>query len=372
MAAEESSTLYARRILEDWNARELNIKTFGVGNAEMAQLGFENIAQSKEMAVVGLAEIWKHWEKIRATYRTLVKRAKDDKPAFALLLDYPGFNLRLSKDLHKLGIPVIYYISPQLWAWKKGRVNKVKKFVKRMLVLFPFEKDFYQSHDYQADYVGHPLIDEIHPDLLNLQKQLEDRQRFGVQKDEQLLGLMPGSRYGEIRFNLVTQLAAAEILVQKYPKLKVAVLLAPNLKREDLNLPNTNLSLQVIQKEPFEMIGFCDAVLCASGTATLMVGLIEKPMVIMYKVHPFTAWFGRMIVKIEFFGLVNIIARREIAPERFQERATPEELASLLEVYIFDPEKRKKAVQDLRDMKALLGSGGATKKVIHILDEYLR
>jgi lipid-A-disaccharide synthase len=371
VAAEESSALYAQRILENWKKQGLNIRAYGVGNSEMAKLGFERIADSTEMAVMGLVEIWRHWDKIKTTYKKILERAKKEKPAFALLLDYPGFNLRIAKDLHDQGIKVIYYISPQLWAWKQGRVKKVKKFCDRMMVLFPFEKDFYEKHEYKADYVGHPILDELHPNLTNPDWQKDQRQRFGVQKEDFLVGVMPGSRLGELKYCLPTQLETLEILHKNHPHLKFALLLAPNLKREQLNLPNLGFNLQIIQKEPFEMISYCDAVLCTSGTATLMVGLIEKPMVIMYKANPLTAWIGRKVVRIKYFGLVNLISQREISPELLQDDANPNKMATLIADLLFNKSKREETISDLRAMKKLLGGGGATQKVLSILKEYL-
>jgi len=371
IAAEESSTLYAKRILQNWKSRGLNIHCYGVGNQDMADLGFERLADSTEMAVVGLSEILKHWDKIKSTYKNVLDRTKKEKPAFALLLDYPGFNLRLAKSLKAQGIKVIYYISPQLWAWKQSRVKKVKKYCDRMLVLFPFEKEFYESHGYQADYVGHPIIDEIQSDLLDHKKQLEERQRYGIRMDEQLVGIMPGSRRGEIKLNLPVQLEAIHQLHTQKPNLKFALLLAPNLRREDLDLSSSAVNIQIIQKDPFEMIGYCDAILCASGTATLMVGLLEKPMVIMYKMNPFSGWLAKRLVKIKYFGLVNVIAQREVAPERFQSRATATELSKLLFELLFDIQIRAKSIEELKHIKQLLGGGGATERVIKILDEYL-
>lgn len=371
VAAEESSALYAQRILENWKRQGLNVRAYGVGNSEMAKVGFERIADSTEMAVMGLVEIWRHWDKIKSTYKKILERAKSEKPAFALLLDYPGFNLRIAKDLHDQGIKVIYYVSPQLWAWKKGRVNKVKKFCDRMMVLFPFEKDFYNKHGYEADYVGHPILDELHPNLTNTEWQKEQRQRFGILKEDLLVGVMPGSRLGELKYCLPTQLETLGVLHKKYPQLKFALLLAPNLKREQLQLPHLDFNLQIIQKEPFEMISYCDAVLCTSGTATLMVGLIEKPMVIMYRANPVTAWIGRKVVQIKYFGLVNLISQREISPELLQNDAQPEKMATLLSELIFNKSKREETISDLRAMKKLLGGGGATQKVMGILKEYL-
>lgn len=372
IAAEESSTLYAQHILENWKKRGLNVRAYGIGNEAMAKIGFDRVIDSTEVAVVGVGEIWRHWDKIKLAFRGIVARAKEQRPDFALLLDYPGFNLRMAKELKKMGIPVIYYISPQLWAWKKSRVEKVKKYCDRMLVLFPFEKEFYEKHNFNADYVGHPLLDLIDEQLLDGKSQQFERQRFGIQNHEKLIGIMPGSRRSEIKFNLSTQLETLRLLHLEKPDVKFALLLAPNLSRSDIDLPVSDFSIQIIQKPPFEMIRLCDVILCASGTATLMVGLMEKPMVIMYKMNPLSAWLARRLVKINYFGLVNIISNNEIVPERFQEEATPPVLAKLLMDFLDNKELQARTVTSLRTMKSRLGAGGATENVIRILDNYIK
>ncbi|MGE3975530.1 MAG: lipid-A-disaccharide synthase [Bdellovibrionales bacterium] len=371
VAAEESSSLYALRLLEKWKTEGLSISAFGVGSREMEMAGFHRLGHSEEMAVVGLSEILSHWKTIKSTYYSILEECRKKKPKYALLMDYPGFNLRLAKELKKMGIPVIYYISPQLWAWKEGRIKTMRAYVDHVLVLFPFEEEFYKKRNVKATFVGHPILDELSDEQLSSEAQQIKRNKFGVASGKKILGLMPGSRKGEIRYNFEAQLQTAQILTSQDPQLHVQVLLAPSLKKSDLPLQNISFPLSVIQLKPFEMISMCDVILCASGTATLMVGLMEKPMVIMYKAHALTAWLARRLVKISHVGLVNIIAQREIVPELLQEDANPEKLAQTLKDLLYNQQKHDQMVHDLRNLKTLLGSRGATDRVAEILRQYL-
>lgn len=373
VAAEASSSLYAQRLLEAWKAEGREIQAFGIGSRSMEKLGFECLGRSEDLAVVGLQEVIKHFPLIRRTFHSLVDQAVTRKPKFALLLDYPDFNLRLAKQLKKRGITVIYYISPQIWAWRTGRVKQIKKVVDHMLVLFPFEEKFYRDHDVKVDFVGHPLLDELPETATNTKSSKIERQRFGIGDDELVLGLMPGSRNSEIEHHFETQLAAAKLVVKNNPKVRPVLMVAPTLERERFGpaIAASSLSIQIVKEEPLDMIALADTILVASGTATLMVGLMEKPMVIMYRMTPFTAWIAKKLVtKTPFFGLVNLVMGRKVVPELFQEEANPQRLASELEALLVGPE-RATALKNLAQVREALGSRGATKRVLTLLNGYL-
>ena len=370
VAGEASSSLYAQRLIEHWKREGRTVETFGIGSRSMESLGFRCLGRSEEMAVVGLMEVIRHFPLIRRVYHSLLEECDRAKPDVALLLDYPDFNLRLAKDLKKRGIKVVYYISPQVWAWRRGRVKLIKKVVDEMLVLFPFEETFYREHGVKAAFVGHPLLDELD----HLSKDVElSRQRFGLKKDELVLGLMPGSRESELKNHLKEQLSAAELLTRRYPKIRAVLLCAPTSERERLQAAASDIStsIQIIKSEPFEMIGVCDFLLVASGTATLMVGLLEKPMVIMYRMSAITAWFARRLVKhTRFFGMVNLVMDREVARELFQEEASAAGMATELERFVDDGARRAKMIE-LKELKSRLGSQGATERVAAALEPYL-
>jgi lipid-A-disaccharide synthase len=375
VAGEASSSLYAQRILESWKSKGRQVEVFGIGSDAMEARGFRRLGKSEEMAVVGLSEVIRHFPLIRRVYHSLLEECDRSKPDFALLLDYPDFNLRLAKDLKKRGIKVIYYISPQVWAWRRGRVKLIKKVVDEMLVLFPFEEPFYRAHGVKVSFVGHPLLDE----LVSREKDQGvssslRREKFGIQPFETVLGLMPGSRESELKHHLRDQLKAAELLVKRYPHVRPVLLCAPTINRERLQTEVSDLAvpIQIVKSEPLDMIEMCDLLLVASGTATLMVGLLEKPMVIMYRMSPLTAWFAkRLVTHTRYFGMVNLILEKEAARELFQEAASPEQMATELEK-LLDENIRRDAVGELKRLKEKLGAVGATARVVIRLEEYFK
>ena len=375
VAGEASSSLYAQRLLEHWKNEGRSLDVFGVGSREMEALGFRRLGKSEEMAVVGLQEVIKHFPLIRNVYNSLLAECDREKPDFALLLDYPDFNLRLAKDLKKRGIKVVYYISPQVWAWRTSRVNLIREVVDEMLVVFPFEEPFFSKHNVRSTFVGHPLLDEMARRPAASGATLKTRrERIGIREDEIVLGLMPGSRGSELKNHLESQLQAAEVLVKRHPKVRPVLLCAPTIERERLSALASNVSfpLQIIKEEPLDMIELCDVILVASGTATMMVGLMAKPMVIMYRMNGFTAWIAKKLVKhTKFFGMVNLILDREVARELFQEEASPEGMAAEIEK-LLDPAHRKAKADELRELPSRLGSTGATERVAKRLETFFR
>lgn len=372
VAAEASSSLYAQRLLETWKKHGRDVKAFGIGSRSMEDEGFECLGRSEEMAVVGLQEVLKHLPLIKKVFYSLLEEAEKRKPKFALLLDYPDFNLRLAKELKKRGVKVIYYISPQLWAWRTGRVKQIRKNVDHMLVLFPFEEPFYREHGVKVDFVGHPTLDEL-PEFASSAEMKIRRNKFGIADDEIVLGLMPGSRNSEIEHHLKVQLEAAALLVKGNPKIRPLLMVAPTLEREKLRLAmgDVQFPIQIIKENPLDMIALADVILVASGTATLMVGLMEKPMVIMYRMNPITAWLARRLVtKTKFFGMVNLVMGREIVPELFQDEASPQGMANEIAKLIIEPDERARMIDDLKRVKDKLGSKGATERVRKILEPY--
>ncbi|HMN67930.1 MAG TPA: lipid-A-disaccharide synthase [Bdellovibrionales bacterium] len=373
VAAEASSCLYAQRLLEHWKKHNIHVEAFGIGDQAMAELGFERLANAEDLAVVGLQEVISHWGVIKKAFYDVLNAAQTRKPQVVLLLDYPGFNLRLAKRLKALGVPVVYYISPQVWAWRTGRVKDIKRDIDKMLVVFPFEVDFYKSHGMNVEFVGHPLLDELNPKHFAASARRLHRARYGIQPDEVMLALMPGSRRSELKHHLDTQLAAARALSLQHPGLKIALFIAPNFSKEELEtrLEGLDFPLMLIKDEPFSMIDLADVVLCASGTATLMVGLLEKPMVIMYKMNGFTAFLAKRFVKsTKYFGLINLVLDDLVVPEVFQGQADPPELVKLLNPLIKDVELRLALAGRLKTAKSRLGDKGATARVAAALEPY--
>lgn len=374
IAAEASSAHYALKLIQYWKGQNKNFHYFGVGSAEMEAAGFERIGKSEEMAVVGIAEIVAHYSDLKAVFNKLVEEALKRKPKILILMDYPDFNLMLAKKLQNQGISIIYYISPQVWAWRKSRIKKIKKYCQKVLLLFPFEVDFYKAHDVPYEFVGHPLLDELNPELLDLSKLQFHKEKYGIKHNEKLLALMPGSRRGELDQHLGIQLEVAKRLLAKHSHLRLAILVAPTISKENMleRLDDFRSPYILLQDDPYKMISMADFVLVASGTATLMVALLQKPMVIMYKVKWLTAVIARVFIKgIKYFGLVNLIMGKEVVPERMQEQATPEILFSEIDRYISDQAYTQKVIDDLKELPKFLGEKGATGRVAKVIESYL-
>lgn len=374
VAAEASSSLYALRLLQEWKKQGKNVQAFGIGSRDMEKEGFEILGRSEELAVVGISEVLSHFGQIKQAFYSLIEQAKIRKPKAALLLDYPDFNLRLAKKLKVLGVPVVYYISPQIWAWRTGRVNTIRERVDRMLVLFPFEKDFYEKNQIPVDFVGHPLLDELNPALFDEKERAFHRGKYGIQENDTLLALMPGSRRSELKHHLAAQIQTARKLRAKHPDLKVALLVAPTFEKEEIQaqLGSVDFPILLIKDEPFSMISLADVVLCASGTATLMVGLMEKPMVIMYRMNAMTAFLAKRFVKhTAHFGMINLILNDRVVPELFQEQASPAEMANALSEMIASREVQRRLRAKLASAKERLGSKGATQRVAEALKPFL-
>ncbi len=373
VAAEASSAAYARQLLHIWNEKNVSWTAAGIGSRDMESMGFQILGRSEELAVVGLQEIIAHWGDIKKAFHAVVDYATTEKPDFILLMDYPEFNLRLAKKMKSLGVPVVYYISPQIWAWRSYRVHNIKKIVDLMLVIFPFEEAFYKNHGLATRFVGHPLLEMLAEKNATPQKIADIRSHLLKADKKRILGLMPGSRKSELKYNLKTQIETAQKVADQHPDVQPVLLIAPSLDERVVQEQALQLGYKglFLKEDPFLMIHTADEVLCASGTATLMVGLCEKPMVIMYRMNAISGVLAKWLVnKIPFFGMVNLIAEREIVPERFQERATPEELSRCLSQIISDQTYRTQMIVELKQLKAKLGDGNGLQNLSRALLEF--
>lgn len=381
VAAEASSAHYALKLMKFWKSQGQDLDIFGVGSKDMEDYGLRRLGKSEDMAVVGLAEVIAHYKDLKLVFDKLVEEAIRLRPKFVLLMDYPDFNLKLAKTLkQKLGsegIKVFYYISPQIWAWRKSRIFDIKKYCDKVFLLFPFEKEFYERYQVPYEFVGHPLLEDLNCELLDPQQQQISRQRYGITSQEKVLALMPGSRKGEIEMNFPTQLKVARALAQKYSFLRIMILVAPTLTKDyvsdfieqqgDFLTPYI-----LIKDDPNKMIALADYVLATSGTATLMVGLLHKPMVIMYRMKWITGVIGKLLVRgVKFFGLVNLIMNEEVVPERVQGDADADHLIPLVEKYIIDNVYSENTVKKLTQLQFMLGDVGATERVGKVLATYL-
>lgn len=382
VAAEASSAYYALKLMKYWKEKNIDLDICGVGSQAMEDFGMRRFGKSEDMAVVGIAEVIAHYSELKAVFEKLVEEAIRIKPKFLLLLDYPDFNLKLAKTLKKKlgahGIKVFYYISPQVWAWRKGRIHNIKKYCDKVFLLFPFEKDFYEEYNVPYEFVGHPLLEDIDQNLLDLKQQELSRQKYGIGPDEKVLALMPGSRKSEIQMNFGVQLEVARTLAKKYNFLRIMIFVAPTLTKDyirdfiDENSADVKMPYILIQDDPNKMIALAHYILATSGTATLMVGLLQKPMVIMYRLKWLTGVIGKILVRgIKYFGLVNLVMNEEVVPERLQGDATAEIITPLVEKFIVDEAYTQETIKKLAQVKYQLGDVGATARVGAALAKHL-
>lgn len=367
VAAEESSCKYALKILKQIKQEKPHLKAWGIGNKEMEIFGFHRLANAEDLAVMGLFEILKNQKKIRTAFSDIIAEVKRSKPKAAILLDYGGFNLKLAKSLKELGVKVIYYIPPKVWVWKKNRVFKIKKYVDDVLVVHPFEVDFYKSYGIEAKYVGHPLLEEYYT-YKNTPFSLEAfKNKLGL--DTSLnIGLMPGSRNSEVDLLLNPMLEAAEVLIKKKSNINISMLVAPGFEIEDLRKRFSrfyDFPIHFIKEDSWRMIDLCDYMITASGTATLQVGLLKKPQIIIYKMNPISAYLAKIVVKgIKFFGLVNLILGQKICPELFQGEVQPETMAQLtLDLIQNKEDLRDKMLTAYMNLEKELKGDGAARLV---------
>jgi lipid-A-disaccharide synthase len=358
VAGEASGDLHGARLVEELHRLAPGVRTFGLGGDELQAAGLEAVAHSSEVAVVGITEVLKELPRIRQVFAALLSEVDRRRPAGAVLVDFPDFNLRLAKELKRRGVPVIYYISPQVWAWRKGRVKTIAKVVDRMLVLFPFEVDFYQRSQVGVTHVGHPLVDEV--------PVLPQAWEAGENDRPYRLALLPGSRRSEIAALFPTMLLAARELSARVP-VRVRVIQAPTIRRELLreNILASGLpeeSVEIVAADRFAAIADSHLALCASGTATLEVGLLGTPMVVIYRLASWTYLLARMLVRLPNVSLVNLVLERRVVPELIQDDANPARIAAEAEHLLRDAAAREAVRSGLAELRGRLGEGGGSRR----------
>ena len=370
VAGEASGDIYGARLVLALKELAPDITFFGLGGPEMENAGVGVIHQVSDISVVGLTEIIPRIRHISRILSDLKKSLKGNPPDLLILIDYPGFNLNLAKKAHSLGIPVFYYIPPQMWAWRERRVKKIGQRVDRVAVILPFEREFYQKHGLEADYVGHPLLDLSLPS----KDKNEIRKDLGISYEhDPIVALLPGSRAEEIIRLMPPMMDAAEIISRSYPRLCCILPLATTVG-EDLVKPyleNVTVDIRIGRSDTKELLKIADLALIASGTATLEAAIMETPMVIAYKVSPLTYIFGRLLVRVSYIGLVNLVAGKAIIPELIQGNATGSRLAEQALAILENGGMRREMKKELQLVREQLGRGGASKKAASIAGEMM-
>lgn len=347
-AGEASGDNYGAQLIESLRQLSPGAGFFGMGGERMRAGGCELLVNASDVAVVGLAEVVTHLPAIYRKFRALVAEARNRRPDAAILIDFPEFNLRLARALHHLGIPVFYFVSPQIWAWRSGRVRQIRKHVREMIVIFPFEREFYLRHGVEVSYVGHPLAYLPEPEI----SRDEFAARHGIAPGREWISLLPGSRRKEVLLNLPVMLAAAEKLGGQY---EYVLPVASTLQREFLReqLAHSTLPVKLAENARAAM-KFSRASVVASGTATVEAALSGTPFVVVYRLTPLTWLLGRRLVNLDTFAMANLIAGRRVVTELIQHDFTAEKVLAELQAIIPDGPRRSLVLAGLREVKERL------------------
>lgn len=358
IAGEASGDLHGSGVVRELKRLNPNLEIFGVGGDRMRAAGMQLIYHVNELNFMGFAEVLRHLPIIRSVKRALEMVLKFRKPDAVLLIDYPGFNLPFAATAKRNGVKVVYYISPQVWAWHRSRIKRMRGVVDTMLVIFPFEVDLYRKEGVDAEFVGHPLLEVLRSNL--------DRKgffkRYGLDPNKKLLGLFPGSRLQEVE-NIFPEMLKAARVIEREHGMQAAVAVAPTLDEKQLQ-PFYNLEgIHLIKDASYEVMAHSDFALVTSGTATLEMALFGTPMVVVYKTSWPTYLIGRALVRIKNIGLVNIVAGKRIVPELIQHRATGANLAREALKILRDESVLATMRGDLSKVKEQLGEVGASRRV---------
>ena len=370
VAGEASGDHHGAPVIRALMARWPDLQVRGVGGDEMQQAGMHIDHHCRDMAVVGLLEVLPRATHILRVYRDLKHRLATDPPDLLLLIDYAEFNMRMARLAHGCGVPVLYYISPQLWAWRRGRARKLARWVNRMAVIFPFEVDFYRQVGLQADFVGHPLLD--HP--IAARDPVRARAELGLAEGHPVIGLLPGSRNKEIDNLLPDMLGAARKIRARYPQARFVLPVAPDIADAQIEPQVTaaDLPITTVRNRFYETLQACDLVLVASGTATLQTALTATPMIILYRVAPLTYAIGRLLIRIPCIGLANIVAGTCVVPELIQNRVHPDTIAAEACALLDNDQRRHEVIARLEETRDKLGTPGAAQRVAEIAADMLR
>ena len=370
VAGEASGDIYGADLAREALNFDSALRFFGIGGARMREAGVETLVDSADMAVVGLIEVLKHFNIISQAFVKLKKILLNDPPNLLILIDYPGFNLRLAKVAKKAGVKVLYYISPQIWAWRQGRVKKIAALVDHMAVILPFEAAFYEKAGVPVTFVGHPMLDLV---KVSLDRQ-QAAESFGLDPSRKVAGLFPGSRRSELERLLPVIVDSARLLKQRFPDLQFVVPLASTLTEEEV-LPlftASGIEVTITRERIHDLIRACDAVISVSGTVTLEIALVGTPMVIIYKLSPFTYQLAKRLVKIDNIGLCNIVAGKTVVKELVQHDANPEKISTEIAEILYNRHNSDSIRQELAMIREKLGGGGATGRVATIVFDMLK
>ncbi len=369
-AGESSGDSHAANLYLELKKQIPKLNAIGMGGAKMSQAGISLCYDSSQIAVIGVVEVAKHYFEIRRALKIMQDLLLNERPDLLICVDYKEFNYQLAKFAKRNGIKVLFYVSPQVWAWRKNRVKKYGAVIDMMAVIFPFETGYYEAENVPVRYVGHPSVDKVIPRFTKS----EALKNFSLNADAPIIGLVAGSRANEIKRLLPIMLAAAERLKVDFPTAQFILPQADSLSDALIQryLSRANIKVTVIKNQPYDVMQCCTAIMTCSGTATLEIALLGIPMVICYRLNSLTYWLGKHLVKTRFIGLPNIVFGEQIVRELIQNDATAKNLATEITRLLTDSEAAQNCRADLEIVREKLGQGGGIQNMAALVLEMLQ
>ena len=363
VAGEASGDMYGADLARSLFRRFPDCRIYGIGGQRMQQAGVRLEADIRHTAVVGPFEVISHLSTLYRVFRRLTELVESEPPTVAILIDFPDFNLRLAKRIKNAGSPVVYYISPQVWAWRQNRVNQIRRLVDKMLVIFPFEEEIYRKAGVDVEFVGHPLMDMV--------RVTKSKEEFcgahGLDAQKPIVALLPGSRQKEVRYILPTLCESADLIAVKKPGTQFVLPIAPGLDRNFIEKFIQERPITIAVDETYNTIRYARAAIVASGTATLETALLGTPEVIVYRISGATWFLGKFLLKVRLFGIVNIILGEEVVPELFQEKMTAEAVSQLALRLMDDVWVQSQIRGNYERLRRQLGTGNVAERVVSVI-----
>ncbi len=368
-AGEASGDMHAAHMLHALKKRGIEFDAFGMGADKLASEGMELTLDCRDLAVIGIVDVLINYPRFLKRIKKLRAALVARKPDLLVIVDYPDFNLKLAETAKSLGIPVLFYISPQIWAWRKKRITRIGNLVSHMAVLFPFEVDVYEQAGIPVTYVGHPLVDDAVCPL----EQTAAKDKLKLNRDQPVVALLPGSRNGELARNLPVMLDTAQRIKASTDGCQFVIPVAQTLSRQAVadHVARHNLPCTIIEGDSYTAMRAADAVLSASGTATLETAMIGTPMAIMYVINPINYAIMSRLIQIEHIGLVNIVAGKGIVKEFIQHEAQADAMAIEIQTLLNDDAYHQAMRQSLDKVRNRMGDGGASIRVAELVEQQL-
>jgi lipid-A-disaccharide synthase len=369
-AGEASGDLHGSNLVKEIKALYPDVEFFGIGGERMKQAGVKIFFDLSSLAYMGLWEVFKHLFRFRNIFNFLINEIKNQKPDLAVLIDYPSFNLRLAKQIHRLDIPVVYYISPQIWAWGKKRIELIRKYVTKMVVFFDFEKDLYEKGGIDVEFAGHPLLDVAKPELTKD----EFVKLLDLDASKITVAILPGSRKKEVQHMMRILLDTAEAIYREAPNTQFVIAKYPELPKSLFEplIKKYDIPVSLIDNRIYDVINISDFAIVKSGTGTLETAVLETPMIIVYRTSFISAFLSKIALRLPYIGMINVIAGKLAIPEFVQYNARPRRMADEILSILKDRRKYSSIKKDLAGIKKKLGEPGGSGRAAKVVADMLK